>query len=569
MKTALIKRLALFLVVAMLVAVVPVYAAADEADVKATDTVIHFVSYEDTNKLSGMSSYLSNPKTFTKDGASYLRIDVQQVYDVKFTLDGKEGVKSGEYVGTVVGRDGKSSEVTYFTYDYAVKDITAVQEGAVTYFVPGYFTESQSHKVYVVIGNDIEEAKSKLAVAIDNAEAATPKNDALQAALKSAKAVNNFVSKKADIEAAHLALVSATLLNPSDAKVYFVNHSDVSKLSSMVGYFANPKIYTKDEVTYLRIDVQQVYDVKFLLEGKEGTKVGEYVGTVVGRDGKSSEVTYFTFDYAVSDVSKSLEGSASYFVPDYFKEPQVHAVYVVLGKEIDIEKAELEQAIRVAKGIEAPAAELVAAIEKAEASNSYLASKADIQGATAALLASVEKNVSFTDTKAHWAAKAIHRGVANSVVNGYTDGTFQPNKSISRAEFTAMIARGIKLPTAANTLAFKDADDIQAWAVPFVKSAVAAEIISGYTDNTFRPADNINRAEVATMIVKALHLDLVSADELTFTDADKIPHYAKAYVATAVKHGLVTGFKDNTFGATKQATRAEAITMVLRAVDAK
>lgn len=569
MKSAFIKRLSLFIAVAMLVAVLPVYAAAEESGVEAVDTVIHFVNYEDTSKLSSMSSYLSNPKTYTKDGTDYLRIDVQQVYDVKFVLDGKEGVKAGEYVGTVVGRDGTSSEVTYFTFDYAVTELAAVHKGSVSYFVPGHFTEPQAHDVHVVIGNDVEATIAELAAAIEKAEAATPQNDELKAALKKAKEVNNYVTKKADVEAALKALVSATSNNPVDTNIYFVNHSDVSKLSSMVSYFANAKTYTKDDVAYLRIDVQQVYDVKFLVEGKEGAKVGEYVGTVVGRDGTSSEVTYFTLDYVLSDVNKALEASVSYFVPDYFTEPQAHDVYVVINKNIDAEKAELEQAISVASSVQAPTAELTSAIEKASASNSYLAHKADIEGATAALIAAVAKNVSFTDTAAHWAANAIHQGVASSVVNGYTDGTFQPNKSISRAEFTAMIARGMKLPSATNTLAFTDVDAIQAWAVPFVQATVAAEIISGYTDNTFRPANNINRAEVATMIVKALDLELESADELTFADADLIPQYAKAYVATAVKHGLVTGFKDNTFGATKEATRAEAITMVLRAVEAQ
>ncbi|HIW35052.1 MAG TPA: S-layer homology domain-containing protein, partial [Candidatus Paenibacillus intestinavium] len=159
------------------------------------------------------------------------------------------------------------------------------------------------------------------------------------------------------------------------------------------------------------------------------------------------------------------------------------------------------------------------------------------------------------------------RAVSLKLVNGYSDGSFKPNQEINRAEFTAILVRAMKLEAAKGEVKFTDANKIQAWAQEYIQQAVEAGILTGYNDNTFRPSGDITRTEAAVMVVKALGLELVSEEELTFTDAAKIPAYARAYVATAVKHGLVTGYSNNTFGPTKVATRADAIALALRALD--
>jgi len=173
----------------------------------------------------------------------------------------------------------------------------------------------------------------------------------------------------------------------------------------------------------------------------------------------------------------------------------------------------------------------------------------------------------FKDTANHWAGNAIDRAAKLGIVTGYANGEFKPSATVNRIEFTAMISRALKLEGKTSSAKFADADQIQPWARAFVEQATAAGIIGGFADNTFRPTQLISRAEISVMIVRALGLPLEPASSLTFADAGTIPSYAKAYVATAAKLGLITGIGDNKFGASLIATRAEAVTLILRAID--
>jgi len=115
-------------------------------------------------------------------------------------------------------------------------------------------------------------------------------------------------------------------------------------------------------------------------------------------------------------------------------------------------------------------------------------------------------NIKLSDITAHWAKTSIERAVSLGFVTGYKDGTFHPNSEVSRAEFAAMIVRALKLEGETANLNFKDTNQIPAWSQPYVAQAVKAGIISGYSDQTFRAADNTNRAELTAMIVRALGL---------------------------------------------------------------
>ena len=176
--------------------------------------------------------------------------------------------------------------------------------------------------------------------------------------------------------------------------------------------------------------------------------------------------------------------------------------------------------------------------------------------------------VQFTDTSGHWAAAAIAKAVNLGIINGYSDGKFQPNATITRAEFTAIIGRALKLEGTGEALKFKDQGSVPAWAKGYVEQAVAAGIIGGYEDETFRPSQQVNRADISVMMVRALNLPLEKNVTLSFADANQIPAYAKPYVAVASKQGLVGGRENNLFAPKANATRAEAVALILRTLDA-
>src|SRR5690625_2296740 len=190
MKTKFVQKCGVLLTAVTLAGSTPLLAAAEAAAVtnvteEAKSAIVHFVNYEDPTKISSVNTFLANPKIYTKDDKNVLRIDVQQVYDVELTVAGKEGVKVAEYETTVQGRGG-AQEVTYYTFDYEVESFSDIIEANTTYMVPGFFTEPQSHNLYVVINNDVDEVIEQLGAAIKTAEAAEPKSEALTEALENA-----------------------------------------------------------------------------------------------------------------------------------------------------------------------------------------------------------------------------------------------------------------------------------------------------------------------------------------------------------------------------------------------
>lgn len=124
----------------------------------------------------------------------------------------------------------------------------------------------------------------------------------------------------------------------------------------------------------------------------------------------------------------------------------------------------------------------------------------------------------FSDVNSkHWAYKEIIWGYNNEIIKGYPDGTFMPNKDISRQELCAMIARyaklsGYPLETSKKAVSgFKDAGSIGKSFKDDVNALCAFGIIQGFEDNTIRPASNATRAQAATMILR--FEDLMVAQE--------------------------------------------------------
>ncbi|NWL88119.1 hypothetical protein DMN77_11020 [Paenibacillus sp. 79R4] len=171
---------------------------------------------------------------------------------------------------------------------------------------------------------------------------------------------------------------------------------------------------------------------------------------------------------------------------------------------------------------------------------------------------------SFTDITGHWGESFIVRAVAQELVSGYPNGTFQPNIPVTRAEFTVMLAAALKLDGTDTALPFKDQDKIGAWAKQAVALAVQTGIVSGYEDGSFRPEAQITRTEMAYMIAKALDLSLEDDVETGFADNKDIPKWAKGTVEAIRELGIVSGRGGNKFVPNNTATRAEAVVMLLR-----
>lgn len=119
-------------------------------------------------------------------------------------------------------------------------------------------------------------------------------------------------------------------------------------------------------------------------------------------------------------------------------------------------------------------------------------------------VATVQNPSAFRDVRpSDWFSSNVRAAVAAGFVNGYPDSTFRPQQAVNRQEAATMLAQVLKLQDGAAP-GFKDASQIDGWAKPFVGKLAANNITAGYPDGTWRPQKVITRAEAVVLINKAL-----------------------------------------------------------------
>lgn len=170
-----------------------------------------------------------------------------------------------------------------------------------------------------------------------------------------------------------------------------------------------------------------------------------------------------------------------------------------------------------------------------------------------------------SDINEHWASSQIVNFIDMGYIKGYPDGSFLPDSSIKRAEFFAIINRVYGFSQTAN-ITFSDVPK-DAWYAPDIAKAIAAGYISGYPDNTVKPENTITRQEVAVIIVKINGIPLNEEAVTAFGGKEEIPQWSRKYVGAVVAAGIMKGYPDGTFGATKPITRAEAVVSTANAVN--
>lgn len=166
--------------------------------------------------------------------------------------------------------------------------------------------------------------------------------------------------------------------------------------------------------------------------------------------------------------------------------------------------------------------------------------------------------ISFPDlSDAHWAKSSVDNLVEKGVISGNPDGTFRPDYSINRAEFLKIVLLAVDPDafSSAEGSCFNDVDSGY-WYTDYVCSAKKVGIVEGYPDGTFRPASYITRAEAVALVVKALDLALSSNPWTEFADVTE--NWQKLYVQSAVAYGVVKGYSKTVFGPLNNLTRAEA-----------
>lgn len=185
--------------------------------------------------------------------------------------------------------------------------------------------------------------------------------------------------------------------------------------------------------------------------------------------------------------------------------------------------------------------------------------------------------ITFKDVKYdHWAKKAIDSAVAKGYFKGYADGTFKPNATVTRAEFAALLARVAKGDAAETASSGHEFSDLTGhWSEAEVERAVSLGFVQpGDYPNGFKPNTPITRFEMSKWMTSGLAAaaeDYKQALEDTKTTVipvkeyfnPGIPQTKSSYIAVALGTKLMSGYPDGSFGLDKNATRAEASTILL------
>ena len=155
----------------------------------------------------------------------------------------------------------------------------------------------------------------------------------------------------------------------------------------------------------------------------------------------------------------------------------------------------------------------------------------------------------------HWAKYHIDKFVKAGYILGYGDGTFRPENKTTRAEFIKLVNRVYNF-TEKGTQNFKDVKTTN-WFYNDLLIAMKAGYINGYEDNTFRPNEPISREEACKILATVMNIK--GDGKLNFKDNNSIADWAKKYVDALEDISIIGGYEDKTFRPKNNITRAEVV----------
>jgi hypothetical protein len=167
-----------------------------------------------------------------------------------------------------------------------------------------------------------------------------------------------------------------------------------------------------------------------------------------------------------------------------------------------------------------------------------------------------------TDTSGHWAEGQVLAGINYGYINGYPDGTFKPENTISRAEFVKIV-NSARNYTAMTNIPFRDVP-VNEWYFQEVQKAYQAGYITGDNEGNFNPSAQITRQEVAVILNRIMPGGDPAYALNGVNDANRIDEWALASVRAVYSRGYITGDADGNFNPLNPLKRGEAVTIMNR-----
>lgn len=165
----------------------------------------------------------------------------------------------------------------------------------------------------------------------------------------------------------------------------------------------------------------------------------------------------------------------------------------------------------------------------------------------------------------HWSYEYVSYLYCRAIIGGYPDGTFHPNDDSTRGQLAKMIVTGMGWEL--YNPVYADFTDVPPDSTYFryIETAYLRGVIGGYTDGTFRPNSPVTRAQAAKMLVGARGWGEIRPATPTFSDVPS-DHWAYGYVEAAASRGVIGGYTDGTFRPNNQVTRAQLSKMLALAL---
>lgn len=174
----------------------------------------------------------------------------------------------------------------------------------------------------------------------------------------------------------------------------------------------------------------------------------------------------------------------------------------------------------------------------------------------------------FRDAANHWAKDSIMylTGITPRIIGGYGDGLFGPNDQVTRAQLAAMLNRALSLDYHVGKPQFSDVASGY-WGYADIAAAKGAGIVAGFPDGTFRPERYVSRAELAVIFDRAFNLPYPAAGT-SFNDLGKSGFaWADASIIRLAGNGVAGGYPGRLFKPEKTVTRAEVAVFLSRIMD--
>lgn len=163
-----------------------------------------------------------------------------------------------------------------------------------------------------------------------------------------------------------------------------------------------------------------------------------------------------------------------------------------------------------------------------------------------------------------WYYSSMDYLVDKGVLGGYSDNTLRPMATLTRAEAATMLVASLGISAPSNAkLPFTDTKD-NAWYTGAIAALVDRDILDGFPNGSFKPNDTVTRAEFAKMIVKAYELEARDHDGDAFVDLVPNAWYEED-INTLVAYGIASGKPGGKFDPNANVLRAESATFVYRA----